>query len=141
MKPSQFKLYIISLLILIFMSGCALKSVRQQDLNSWKGVSVEELDTHSLFLTLPVIKTKTESGIEIRVYPNKVNVSSCYENGNINNNGYLNYSQFNIYQNCSNQLVGCDNIFYIKDKKIVEYKPVGSCYTDETVQPEKRNWN
>lgn len=141
MKTSQFKLYIIILLILIFMSGCALKSVRQQDLNSWKGVSVEELDTHSLFLTLPVIKTKTESGIEIRVYPNKVNVSSCYENGNINNNGYLNYSQFNMYQNCSNQLVGCDNIFYIKDKKIIEYKPVGSCYTDETVQPEKRNWN
>jgi hypothetical protein len=138
---STLKLIILSSMICLFISGCSIKSVRQQDLDSWKNVSVEELDRHSLFLTLPVVKTKTESGIEIRIYPNKMNLASCYSNINLNNNAFLNYSQFNMYQNCSSQLIGCDNIFYIKDKKIVEYKPVGSCYTDDTVQPEKRNWN
>jgi hypothetical protein len=140
-KLYTFKVFISSFFIVLFISGCAFKSVRQQDLNAWEGVSVEELDRHSLFLTLPLIKTKTESGVEIRVYPNKVNLGSCYGSGSVNTNGYLNYSQFSMYQNCSSQLVGCDNIFYIKDKKVLEYKPVGRCYTDETVQPEKRNWN
>lgn len=133
------KLVCINLLILLFFSGCASKTVRQQDLNAWNNVPVEELDTHSLFLTLPVIKTKTENDIEIRVYPNKVNISDC--DGNYVKNGFMSSSIFNAYQTCTSRLVGCDNIFYIKDKKVLEYKPVGRCYTDETVQPEKKNWN
>ena len=124
----------------LLVSGCAFKSVRQQDLNSWVGMPVEALDTHSLFLTLPTVKTITKSGIEIRVYPNKRNYSSCFGSGNLNSNGYLSYSSFNSYQNCSSGLVGCDNIFYIKNEKVIEYKPVGRCYTDKTVQPEKRYW-
>ena len=37
----------------LFLNGCANMTVRQEDLNAWVGVSVERLDTHSLFLTLP----------------------------------------------------------------------------------------
>ena len=132
---------IISLITLtLFITGCAKLAVRQEDLNAWVGVSVEELDTHSLFLTLPVAKTITDSGVEVRVYSNKQNFSSCFDSGNIDGKTYSNDATFTAIQNCSSSIVGCDNIFYIKDKKVVEYKPVGQCYTDETVQPERKNF-
>ena len=113
------------------LTSCApVKQVRQQDLDAWKGVSVEALDTQSFFLTLPMIKTTTESGVEIRVYPNKTMIGSCGRLGTVS------YSAFQSFQTCSSQLVGCDNIFYIRDKKIIEYKPVGRCWTDESIAPE-----
>jgi hypothetical protein len=135
----------ILLITLVTLSGC--QTVRQQDLDAWRGQPVEALDTHSLFLTLPVVKTKTDSGIEIRDYVNKIGVSSCFKNGfstgNTNatalspyNVQAVSYSNFSAFQNCSSRIVGCDNIFYIKNKKVLEYKPVGQCYTNETVQPE-----
>jgi|TARA_B100000795_G_C22464093_1_gene310353 hypothetical protein len=132
---------IISLITLaLFIYGCAGMTVRQEDLDSWVGVSVEELDTHSFFLTVPVAKTITDSGIEIRVYSNKQNISSCFDTGNIDGKAYSNDANFTAIQNCSSQLVGCDNIFYIKDKKVIEYKPVGRCMTDATLQPERKNF-
>ena len=124
----------------LLVSGCM--SVRQQDLDAWVGKPVEALDTHSLFLTLPMVKTVTDSGIEIRNYVNKRAISQCVEtvfgNGNANNNGTqtLSYANFNAFHNCTSGMEGCDNIFYIKHKKIIEYKPVGRCYTNESVQPE-----
>ena len=132
---------IISLMALtLFIHGCAGKTVRQEDLNSWVGVSVDELDTHSLFLTLPVAKTISDSGVEVRVYSNKKNLSSCFDSGNIDGKAYSNDASFTAFQNCSSRIVGCDNIFYIKDRKVMEYKPVGQCYTDETLQPEIKNF-
>lgn len=118
------------------LSACA--TVRQQDLDAWVGVPVEALDTHSFFLTLPSIKTITDSGIEIRVYPNKQAISNCgnFGTGTINSNGYMAFGNFQNFRACSSNLVGCDNIFYIKDRKVLEYKPVGRCYTDDRVRPE-----
>jgi len=121
----------------LFLNGCASMTVRQEDINAWVGVSVERLDTHSLFLTLPVAKTITDSGVEVRVYSNKQNFSSCFDSGNIDGKTYSNDASFSAIQNCSSQLRGCDNIFYIKDKKVLEYKPVGLC---EIVQPERKNF-
>jgi hypothetical protein len=137
-----FKKISISLFLTIFITGCGSGSmlVRQQDLDSWVGVSVEELDTHSGFLTLPLVKTRTESGIEIRVYPNKETSNRCFDTGSINSKGYQSRASFNTFQNCTSRLVGCDNIFYIKNNKVVEYKPVGTCYTNETTQPERKKW-
>lgn len=130
----------------VLFSGCAIRQVRQSDLETWKGVPVEALDTHSLFLTVPMVKTVTESGVEIRNYVNKVGISSCAQNafGTKNSNVFgmsntaqvMSYANFNSFQNCSSQMVGCDNIFYIRDGKVLEYKPVGRCYTDDSVRPE-----
>mgnify|MGYP003685486873 CR=1 FL=1 len=136
---------IISLVVLaLFLYGCAGNMVRQQDLDAWVGVSVDELDTHSFFLTLPVSKTITESGIEVRVYSNKQNVSSCFDTGNIDGKAYSNDASFTAIQNCSSQIRGCDNIFYIKDGIVKEYKPVGTpkgfCKTEEFLQPERKNF-
>ena len=125
------------IIIFAFMSGC---TVRDEDLRSWVGVPVEQLDTHSLFLTMPLTKTHSASGVEIRVYANKVNINSCLGTGKINKNGYRNSTSFNTFQNCNSTLSGCDNIFYIKDSKVVQYKPVGSCYTNKTLQPEWIKW-
>jgi hypothetical protein len=115
-------------LIVVSIFGCG--SVRQQDLDAWVGVPVEALDTQSFFLTLPMIKTVTDSGVEIRVYPNKRAIGGCGSFGSVS------YATFQSFQSCSAQLVGCDSIFYIKNKKIIEYKVVGQCKTDERVRPE-----
>ena len=109
--------------------------VRQPDLDSWGGVAVIARDSRSIFLTVPMVKTITDSGIEIRNYVNKRNVGSC--SGSANISGYLSYQNFNTFQTCSSGLIGCDNIFYIREGKVIEYKPVGWCYTDDTVRPEK----
>jgi hypothetical protein len=128
---------LILILLALILVGC--KTVRPVDIDAWKNVPVEALDTHSLFITIPVVKTITDSGIEIRDYVNKVNVGRCFGNlyGTKNNaNPYVSYQNYNAFQTCSSEMRGCDNIFYIRDKKVIEYKPVGDCYTDDSVRPE-----
>jgi hypothetical protein len=120
----------------ILLTSCSGLKVRQQDLDAWVGLSVEALDTHSFFITVPMIRTRTESGIEIRNYANGQNMASCAGFGNAN--AYGSWVQANAFSNCSSGWVGCNNIFYIKDGKVLEYAPTGQCYTDETVQPQAR---
>lgn len=117
--------------------ACAtVRTVRQQDLDAWVGMPVEALDTHSLFLTIPMVRTKTESGIEIRNYANGRNFGSCSGFGSANAAG--SWVNANAFSNCSSGWVGCNNIFYIKNGKVIEYAPTGRCFTDESVQPQAR---
>lgn len=123
----------------LFLTGCGGgRSVRQSDLDAWVGVPVVALDTQSLFITIPMIRTVTDTGIEIRDYVNKHNVSGCIRTsfGSATMPANTAYANFNQFQQCSSAVVGCDNIFYIRDGKIVEYRPTGLCYTDETVRPQ-----
>lgn len=120
----------------VVLAGCALMGVRKVDLDAWVGVPVEALDTHSLFLTVPMVRTVTSSGIEIRNYMNGETVASCSTSGSgTTSGGYVNSSAFAV---CSSNKVVCNNLFYIKDGKVLEYAPTGSCYTNETVQPQAR---
>lgn len=122
--------------VAVALAGCSGMLVRQSDLDSWPGIPVEALDTHSLFITIPMYRTMTESGIEIRNYANGSESESCYSSGSGSKNGkYLSASTFT---NCSSNRVVCNNIFYIKNGKVFEYAPTGQCYTDETVRPQKR---
>lgn len=130
------KLCLPLLLGTIVASGCAGLLVRQQDLDAWVGVPVEALDTHSFFLTVPMIRTRTESGIEIRNYANGRNMASCAGSGNAFGTG--SWVQANAFSNCTSGWVGCNNIFYIKDGKVIEYAPTGRCYTNSSVQPQER---
>lgn len=121
-------------LLLSSLLGCAgTATVRQQDMDAWVGQPVEVLEMHPFFLTLPMIRTKTSSGIEIRDYANVKNMSTCegYALGGVNA-GWVSGSAFS---NCTSGSVGCHNIFYIKNGKVLEYAPTGNCYTDETLQP------
>jgi len=72
---------------------------------SWKNVPAEELDTHSFFITIPMIKTISDGGVEIRNYRNGA----------------------------------CNNLFYIKDSLIKEYRLTGSCRTVESLRPESNS--
>lgn len=128
------KIKFISVLLCIIFSGCA--TVRQQDLDTWIGMPIEALETHSFFVTVPLYKTKTESGIEVWNYANGAEVASCFRNAYAR--GGSSYVNVNSFSTCSSNRVVCNNLFYIKDKKVLEYKPSGRCFTDETVQPEAR---
>ena len=131
MKPLQIAVIVGAV---VAMSGCA--TVRKQDLDAWVGVPVEALDTHSLFLTVPMYRSVTSSGIEIRNYANGADVAQCFSNASANKSGK--YVNANAFTTCSSGRVVCNNIFYIKDGVVIEYAPTGSCYTDESVQPQAR---
>jgi hypothetical protein len=115
-------------------AGCA--TVRQQDLDSWVGMPVEALETHSFFVTVPLYKTKTESGIEVWNYSNGADVATCL--GDASTVGGSRYVNISSSSTCFSKRIVCNNLFYIKDKKVLEYKPSGRCYTSELLQPESR---
>lgn len=116
------------------VASCA--TVRQQDLDAWVGMPVEALDTHSIFITMPMYRTVTASGIEIRNYTNGRDVANCFGNAGATRVGtYVNANAFTI---CSSGRIVCNNLFYIKDGKVIEYAPTGRCFTDERAQPEAR---
>lgn len=127
------KLLVLAVLLVQFI-GCA--TVRQQDLDAWAGMPVEALETHSFFVTVPLYKTKTQSGIEVWNYANGKDVASCFTNANAYSDDE--YASGNSTTNCVTNKVVCNNIFYIKDGYVLEYAPTGRCYTAEFVQPESR---
>ncbi len=124
---------------LMGLAGCAV--VHQEDLDAWIDVPVVALDTHSFLVTLPMAKTVTESGVEIRVYSNKAGFTNCGGGGfgsiNSSPGNSIAYQNFSSFQNCTSKLVGCDGVFYIRDGKVLEAKAVGRCYTNEKSRPEK----
>lgn len=124
------------LVLCLVLTGCV--GVRQQDLNAWVNMPVEALDTHSFFITLPVYKTITDEGIEVRNYVNGGEVSQCSTQILGKKNRYSNAS---AVTNCSTSNVVCNNIFYIKDKKVIEYAPTGRCMTDDSVRPQRRYYD
>ena len=65
--------------VTVSVAACSIyRGVRQQDLDAWVGVPVEALDTHSLLpFTIPMYRTLTTSGIEIRNYANGYDVGDC----------------------------------------------------------------
>jgi len=133
------RISLIAALVLIVASPSEaglFKGVRQSDLDAWVGIPVEALDTHSIFITMKLVRTVTDSGIEIRNYVNSEDVSRCFGNGFISGQGgFVSGSQFT---RCSANKITCNNIFYIKDRKVLEYAPTGRCFTDKRARPEAR---
>lgn len=118
----------------LLLAGCA--TVRQADLDAWKGMPVEALDTHSLFVTIPMYRSTTSSGIEVRDYANGAEVASCFTStSGISGSRYVNPSAFTT---CTSNRVVCHNLFYIRDGRVLEYAPTGSCFTNDSVRPQAR---
>lgn len=113
--------------------GCA--TVRQVDLDAWVGMPVEALDTHTFFITVPMERRITDSGVEIRNYRNGGGGASCISNTFATGTG-KNAGSFTT-TNCDDGPV-CNNIFFIKNGKVLEYAPKGRCMTNAIVQPEAR---
>lgn len=124
------------LAVALMLASCA--SVRQEDLQSWVGHPVDELDKHPVFLTMQTVRTRTADGTEIRNYINGQNVASCSGGGTVfaANVDMATYSRFS---SCMQAFAACNNIFYIKDGSVTQYTPIGTggarCYTDERTRP------
>ena len=112
--------YITTLLILAFLWGCATS--RQTISESWNGVPVEALDTHSYWVTIPMKKVFKADGTEMRFYIDSGNFTYC-------SGGRHSYS-------CLSEKVTCNNIFYIKNGIVQKYEPAGRCYRKEVQLPE-----
>ena len=111
---------IIILLTVLALAGCGLRGVRQSDLDTWVGTPVTALDTHSLFLTMRLERSYASNGaIEIRNYVNEANVTAP-----VGMSGLV-----------VSRRIACNNLFYIHDDCVVEYRPTGRCYTDATTRP------
>ena len=128
----------IAMAIVSLILACATttRTVRQQDLDPWIGVSVEALDTHTFFMTVPMFRTKTDSGTEIRNYAYGYDFGECFGDAGAKMVG--DFVKGNAFITCSSSRIVCNNIFYIKKEKVLEYAPTGRCYTDEKVQPKAR---
>lgn len=121
------------------LAGCA--SVRQEDLDAWVGQPVSVLETHPVFITIPVVKTVTSDGTQIWNYVNSANIAACSGGGGVYGST-INYAQYNQFASCVQRLVACNNIFFIRDGKVQRYTPVGTggamCYTNEKLQPNSK---
>jgi hypothetical protein len=109
--------------------------VHQEDLQSWVGRPVSDLDNHPMFITIPSVRTRTSDGIEIRNYVNALNLASCSGGGTVFA-GYVDIATYRQFSDCMQQfVVACNNIFYIRGGVVTQYSPSGRCYTDERVRP------
>lgn len=103
--------------------------VRQEDLESWRGVSVTELETHPLFSAMQLDKRSLTDGTVLYNFRNAGGVSqreSCQRMfGTVQCNG-------------QSQELSCMNQFFVKGNAVVEYRPVGSCFTDCSTRPNSK---
>jgi len=129
---------IIALAFISLITACTSKPLAQQHaLDTWAGVSVETLDTHAFFMTVPMFRTKTGSGTEIRNYAYGYDFQACANKAGASNIGdFLSEEAFIA---CSSSRIVCNNLFYIKEGLVLEYAPTGRCDTDERIQPHAGN--
>ena len=146
MKPGTHKLNVnipflqltFGTIIIFLLAACAsAPPVPKQDLHAWEGISVEALDTHTFFKTVPMFRTRTASGTEIRNYAYGYDFGECF--GKEGASQFGDFVNENAFITCSSSRIVCNNIFYIKEDKILEYAPTGRCDTDERVQVEAHN--
>lgn len=113
------------LLLALVAGGCA--TVRQSDLDAWKGASTDELLTHRLWSTVPRSVAALSDGTELwdfancaggttPVVCNKIGVSVICTGGQ-------------EYEAC------CHNQFFVRGQQVLSYRPVGRCYTTCAVRP------
>src|SRR6266545_2890104 len=103
--------------------GCA--TVRQADLDAWVGQPVLALETHPIFLTIPVVKTQASDGTEIWNYVNGANLGQCSGGGSIFGSR-VDYATYSKFSTCVQRFAACNNIFFMRDGKVVRYTPVGT---------------
>lgn len=135
----MFRIQIIEIILLLLLSGCA--TVQQADLDAWVGQPVATLETHPVFVTVPVVKSVASDGTEIWNFVNGANLGQCSSGGSIYGK-QLNYTSYNQFASCVQRFAACNNIFYIRNGKVLRYTPVGTggarCYTTKQLQPNFR---
>ncbi|HVR49041.1 MAG TPA: hypothetical protein VMS38_04840 [Pseudorhodoferax sp.] len=119
--------------LMAILAGCA--TVRQTDLDAWAGVPVAALDTHPLFVTIPMYRTLTEGGIEIRNYVNSQAAQQCFTRVEARHRDHHDL-EHTAFMACSDNGLVCNNLFYVQGGQVIRYAPTGDCYTDARVRPQ-----
>jgi hypothetical protein len=122
----------------LLLCGCA--TVHEEDLNSWSGRPVSDLDKHPIFLTFPVVRTTAADGTEIRDYVNGKTVSQCSGGGGGTVfSGTVPLATYNSFSSCMQNFAACHAIFYIKSGVVQSLSAIGTggarCYSNETMRP------
>ena len=120
------------------LSACL--SVRQADLDAWVGQPVAALEAHPVFVTLPVVKTVDSDGTEIWNFVDGANIGRCFS-ASSDSSTQLAYGAYTQFSSCMQQFAACNNVFRIRDGKVLSYAPVGSggirCHTTERLRPQQ----
>ncbi len=128
--------FVVGLVAALLLIGCA--TVRQEDLNAWVGQPVSALDIHPVWITVPLVRTITPDGVEIRNYINGAQVSTC-SRGGVVTGGVVDYATYTSFTQCMAREMACHNIFVIRNGVVERYTPVGRggamCYTTSALQP------
>lgn len=123
-------------MITAVLGGCM--TVREEDQAAWRGRPVSELQLHPVFATMKLVRTRADDGTELWNFVNGRQVSSCSGDGLIFG-GYLSTVQYAQFTSCMSGHAACNNLFYVKGGRVLDYVPTGSggmrCYTDERTQP------
>ena len=127
-----------AMVLVSLVAACTttVRTVRQQDLDAWVGVPLEALDAHRFFMKVPMFRTITDNGTEIRNYAYGYSFGNCFRNAGASHVG--DFVNEHVFIACSSSRIVCNSIFYSKEGKILEYAPTGRCDTDESLQPEGR---
>ena len=124
-------------LALIFptATSCAVNpSVPQQVIDAWAGIPVNILDTHTFFKSAPMFRTKTENGTEIRNYAYGYDFQACASKAGARHIG--DFISEDTLIACSSSRIVCNNMFYIKEERVLEYAPTGRCDSDQKIHPQ-----
>ena len=85
-----------------------------------------------------MVRTQTADGTEIRNYVNGATVGSCSGGGSVSS-GFVDTATYQQFNSCMSRAAACNNIFYIKNGRVIRYTPIGSggmdCYTDARDRP------
>lgn len=136
LRVAKFRSAASAMISALLLAGCA--SVQQADLDTWEGAPVAALETHPIFLTMPVVRTLASDGTEMRNYVNGRSVASCSGGGSVFAHS-VSMATYDRFATCMQAFAACNNIFYIKGGIIQRYTPIGTggarCHTDESARP------
>lgn len=117
------------------LAGCALPGVKSEDVDAWAGQPVSVLETHPFFVTIPVKKTVASDGTQVWNYFNGAVASQCDSTAY----GSPKAGFATGEQTCATREVGCNNLFYVREGRVVQYRPVASggarCVTTAMLRP------
>jgi len=133
---ASFPRFAMLILSTLMAFGCA--SVHQDDLDTWKGRPVSDIEKHPIFVTMPVVRTVTSDGTELRDYVNGQNVAQCSSGGTVFN-GVVNMASYNSFMSCTQKIQACHGIFTIKNGTVESLSAIGTggarCYSNESMRP------
>jgi len=128
------------LLGIVWLAGCApAPVVHHEEADVWAGTPVAALDTNPFFSALPMVRTSTPAGIEIRDYVDKKYVAGCLPPASANTKVFtMNFGTYRAFRACSENMIGCDNVFYVDNGVVSQFAPSGQCKASAAVRPQGR---